>query len=631
MCGLVGLLDPRPGQEIERGLFERMTNLLEHRGPDGVGFHFEAGVALGHRRLSIIDIAGGQQPMYNEDSTVCVVFNGEIYNFLELSKELEAAGHRLRSRCDTEVIVHAWEEWGERCVERFRGMFAFAVWDSTKRRLFLARDRLGIKPLYYAKLSGGRLLFASELKSLTSHPDLRRDIDASSVADYFALGYVPDPKSIFSTVAKLAPGHYISWRLGDDLPEPRQYWDVSFGDVDKGISDGEATEGLMERIRESVRIRLIADVPLGAFLSGGVDSSAVVALMAGLAHEPVNTCSISFGDPRFNESEYAQMVAERYSTRHSTRQVEPDDFGLLDRLSGIYDEPFADSSAIPTYRVCELAREHVTVALSGDGGDENFAGYRRYRWHMFEERFRSALPPALRRPTFGLLGKVYPKADWAPKYLRAKSTLRAIALDSTDAYFDSVSVLGESLRSRLFSDLFRRRLGGYSVTETFSRHARNFDSDDALARVQYLDLKTYLPGDILTKVDRASMANSLEVRVPLLDHKVVELAARLPSSYKLRGREGKYLFKKGLTDLLPPEVLYRSKMGFAVPLASWFRGPLKERVRSRLLGPTMRDLGFFDMPFVERLIDEHQSRTWDHSTPIWCLLMFEAFSRQNAQ
>jgi asparagine synthase (glutamine-hydrolysing) len=379
-----------------------------------------------------------------------------------------------------------------------------------------------------------------------------------------------------------------------------------------------------------VRLRMIAEVPLGAFLSGGVDSSAVVATMAGISAEPVNTCSIAFDDPKFNESEFAQKVADRYKTRHFVETVKSDDFDLIDTLAALYDEPYADSSAIPTYRVCQLARKHVTVALSGDGGDESFGGYRRYRMHLMEEKMRAALPMGVRRPVFGLLGRVYPKADWAPRVFRAKTTFQAMARDSVEAYFHSVSLLRGDMRQRLFSADFRRKLGGYDALEVFRRHAAAAGTDDALALIQYLDLKTYLVGDINTKVDRASMAHSLEVREPLMDHKLVEWLATLPSGLKIQGNEGKYLFKKAMEPFLPNDVLYRPKMGFAVPLERWFRGPLKQRVRDAVLGETLAATGIFERSYLEHLVDAHQSGARDYSAPLWTLLMFEAFVRNTA-
>jgi len=612
---------------MDKALLVRMNESQLHRGPDESGLHLEPGLALGHRRLSIIDLSSGQQPLFNEDGSVVVVYNGEIYNFQELAEELQAAGHIFRTHCDTEVIVHAWEEWGERCVERFRGMFAFALWDRNSGTLFLARDRLGIKPLYYAPLPDGQVIFGSELKALLLHPGLPRETEPRAVEEYFAYGYIPEPRTILRGAFKLAPGHTLALRRRKAIPEQRQYWDIPFVAV-RPSSEEEVQHELIERLREAVRIRLISEVPLGAFLSGGVDSSAVVAMMAGLSNEPVNTCSISFGDPAYNEARYAAQVAERYRTKHRVEQVDPDDFDLIDRLAGLYDEPYADSSAIPTYRVCELARRDVTVALSGDGGDENLAGYRRYRWHVYEERMRALLPQAVRGPLFGLLGSVYPKLDWAPKLFRAKATLEALAWDTVEGFFHSVSILGDPLRNRLFSERFRRELQGYQAVEVLRRHAANAPTDHPLSRVQYLDMKTYLVGDILTKVDRASMAHGLEVRVPILDHELVEWMSGLPPGLKLKGREGKYILKKALRPYLPDDILYRPKMGFAVPLAGWFRGPLRQRVRDAILGPVLAETGIFDMKFLEQLVDQHQSGARDHSAPIWSLLMFEAFQRK---
>ena len=625
MCGIAGIFDLGERRPIDESLLVAMRDSLRHRGPDDEGLHVEPGVGLGHRRLSIIDLSGGHQPCYNEDSSVVVVYNGEIYNFQELVEELSALGHTFRSNCDTEVLVHAWEEWGEASVERYNGMFAFALWDRNRKTAFLARDRLGIKPLYYARTDDGRILFGSELKSLLVDPRLSRELAPEAVEEFFAYGYVPEPRSIFRRVQKLSPGHTLSI-TPEGASEPHRYWDVTF-DAIEGGSDDALGEELIGRFRQAVSKRLMSDVPLGAFLSGGVDSSAVVAMMAGESEQAVNTCSIAFGEREFDESIFAARVAEQYQTNHYVESVKPDDVGLLDRLASLYDEPFADSSAMPTYRVSELARKRVTVALSGDGGDENFAGYRRYRWHSYEERMRAFMPASMRRPLFGLLGRAYPKADWAPKILRAKSTLEALARDSIEGYFHSVSILGDSLRSRLFSGGFRKSLGGYGAIEVLRRHGQNAP-EHPLSRVQYLDLKTYLVGDILTKVDRASMAHSLEVRVPILDHELVEWAATLPPHAKLRGREGKFLFKRSLENYLPHDVLYRPKMGFAVPLASWFRGPLKERVREAVLGPRLLDTGIFDERFLERIVSEHQSGVRDFSAPLWSLLMFEAFCRQ---
>jgi asparagine synthase (glutamine-hydrolysing) len=627
MCGIVGIFDTRGGRLIESERLERMNESQHHRGPDGSGLHIEAGLGLGHRRLSIIDVATGQQPLWNEDNSVVVVFNGEIYNYQALIPELVALGHRFRTKSDTEVIVHAWEAWGERCVDRLRGMFAFALWDRNRQTLFLARDRLGVKPLHYAFLPDGTLLFGSELKSLLAHGGLGRKVDPCAIEEYFALGYVAEPRTIFVGTRKLPPAHTLSLRRGERLAEPVRYWDPRFT-LDHVLSPQEAIAELLARLDESVALRLVSEVPLGAFLSGGVDSSAVVASMARVSAQPVNTCSIAFSDPAFDESRYAEMVAQRYGTRHFVDRVESDDFDLIDTLACVYDEPYADSSAIPTYRVCQLARRHVTVALSGDGGDENFAGYRRYRLHVGEERVRRALPQSVRGPIFGALGRAYPKADWAPRFLRAKSTFEALGRDAVAAYFHSVSILRDDMRRRLFSGRFKADLGGYNAIEVFRRHAALAQTDDPLALIQYLDLKTYLVGDINTKVDRASMAHSLEVREPLMDHPLVEWLASLPSSLKIHSGESKWLLKKAMDSRLPQQVLYRPKMGFAVPLARWFRGPLRQRVREALTGERLLETGIFEPAYLRRLVDDHQSGRRDYSAPLWTLLMFDAFLRK---
>ena len=631
MCGITGVVDLTGRRPIDERLLEAMNGRLTHRGPDGDGFHFEPGVGFGHRRLSIIDLEGGKQPLYNEDHTVVVTFNGEIFNFMEIEAELLQRGHTFRTRCDTEVIVHAWEEWGERCLERFNGMFAFAVWDMRKQQLFIARDRLGVKPLYYAELPNGLLLFASELKSILVHPQVERSIDPQAVEEYFTFGYVPDPKTIYRSVRKLEPGAYISIKRGAGAVRPVRYWDVPlFGERNPAGSPASWEGELRDRLKESVRKRLVSDVPLGAFLSGGIDSSAVVAMMREIGESKILTCSIGFREPRYDESRYAQLVAEQKRTDHKAEIVEASDYSLLRKLVDMYDEPYADSSAIPTYRVCELARRHVTVALSGDGGDEDFIGYRRYKLFAMEERVRSRMPFAMRKAVFGPLGRMYPKLDWAPRFLRGKATFQALARSSVDAYLHGVSICSDELRAQLFSGSFKRQLQGYNASEVFHAHVRGKTFTDPLALVQYLDYKTYLPGDILTKVDRASMAHSLEVRTPFLDYEFVEWASSLPSEVKLRAGEGKHVLKRALEPVLPREVLYRDKMGFAVPLDMWFRGSLKERIADVLRGPRLSECGVFDPAMLSRMVADHQSGRRDYSSPLWTLLMFDGFLESQA-
>ncbi len=628
MCGLTGMFDSRGRRPIDRALLTRMTDRLVHRGPDGAGYHLGPGIGLGHRRLAIIDLAGGTQPMFNGDGSVCVVTNSEIYNYRALAAELGERGHRFRTASDTETIVHAWEEWGEGCVDHLHGMFAFAVWDRRRESLFLARDRLGKKPLYYAELADGLVLFGSELKALTAHPELPRALDPHAIEDYFAYGYVPDPKSIYRAVRKLEPAHCVTFRRGAALAAPRAYWRPRFAEHRHGTAAALAEE-LVDRLKVAVEKRLVADVPLGAFLSGGVDSGGIVALMAGLAEAsgngPVRTFSIGFDKPEFDESSHARAVARRYGTDHHERRVDPDDCALVDRLAGIYDEPFGDSSAMPTFRVSALARTRVTVALSGDGGDELFAGYRRYLWHHREERLRAMLPAAVRRPLFGLLGRLYPKLDRAPRMLRAKHTFQELAADGGEGYFHSVSVLDDGLRRALYGPALRRELQGYHASEVLRGHLARADTDHPLLAVQYADLKTYLAGDILTKVDRASMANSLEVRVPLLDHEFVEWSATLPADLKLRGTTGKYLLKQALAPYLPAELLARRKQGFSAPIGAWFRGPLQGRLRTALAGPAMAN--YFNIGLLTRLADQHATGARDHSAVLWSRLMFESFLR----
>ena len=427
-----------------------------------------------------------------------------------------------------------------------------------------------------------------------------------------------------ASVRKLPPAHTLVWQRGKPEPAPRRYWEITF-QADNRMKEEDACVELRERMSEAVKIRLMADVPLGAFLSGGVDSSSVVSMMAQHSSTPVNTCSIGFDVPDFDEAVYAEQVAKHLNTAHRSRQVAADSFDLIEDMSKFYDEPFADSSAMPTYQVCRLARENVTVALSGDGGDEAFAGYRRYRWHHYEEKVRGLLPGPLRQPVFSLLGRLYPKMDWAPRPLRAKSTLEALARGSVEGYFHSVSILNDSLRRRLYSDRMQRDLQGYHARGVLEDVLKDAPVEHHLDRVQYADMKTYLPGDILTKVDRASMATSLEVRVPLLDHELLEWAATIPPALRLKAREGKYVLKKAMEGSLPHDILYREKMGFSIPLAMWFRGPLRDVTRQRLLDGALEQVGLFDMNFIARLLDDHQSGISDNSVPIWALLMFESF------
>lgn len=624
MCGIAGIFHTVKSDSIEQHIIKEMNDRQAHRGPNAGDYYFAPSIALAHRRLSIIDLAGSPQPMPSSCKRAVIVFNGEVYNYKELQQELSEKGYTFNTDGDTETILNAYLEWGEDCVHHLRGMFAFALWDIENQKLFIARDRLGIKPLYYSLLDDGQFIFGSELKVLKAHPNIDLEINFESVEDFFTFGYIPDPKSIFKKVSKLPPGYTLSVSKSSPEITLKKYWDASFCEQSQK-SKAILQQELIEKLKESVDIRMVAEVPLGAFLSGGVDSSAVVAMMADLQKDPVNTCSIGFDVKDYNETEFADMVAEKFKTNHTTEVVESDDFDLIDELVNVYDEPFADSSAIPTYRVCEMAAKQVTVCLSGDGGDELFAGYRRHRWHMLEEKIRSFVPLGIRKPLFTFLGKYYPKLDWAPKFLRAKSTFQALQRNSIDAYLHSVSITTDELRSQLFNKRFKNNLAGYQAKSVFTEHAKNFDGKDPLSLIQYLDMKTYLPGDILTKVDRASMAHSLEVRVPIIDHKFLEWANKVPAKHKLIDRDGKHIFKQSLIPHLPYDVLYRDKMGFGVPVSKWFRGPLKDTLRQRVLAGNLQQLDIFDQDFLEKIVEEHISGLGEHSAVLWSLMMFEGF------
>lgn len=595
---------------------------MAHRGPDGAGVWTAPGVGLGHRRLSIIDIAGSPQPMASTDGAAMLVFNGEIYNYRELREELKGAGAEFHTDGDSEVILAAWQRWGPDCVTRLHGMFAFAIYDQRQRTLFLARDRLGVKPLFYAPLSDGSLAFASELKGLLAHPLLRREVDPLAIEDYLTWGYVPDHRSILQGVMKLPAGHTLLLRHDAPLPAPSQYWEVSFAERRKGrAADLEAE--LLHLMRQAVTSRMVSDVPLGAFLSGGVDSSAVVALMAEASREPVKTCSIGFDVAAADESTYAEQIARKFATDHRARTVSPDDFEHLDALVGMFDEPFADASALPTWRVCQLARETVTVALSGDGADEAFAGYRRQVFQHGEDRVRSLLPQALRGPVFGGLGAIYPKADWAPRPLRAKTTLLALAGTSEEGYSRAVSIIPPELRQTLYSPEFLRLRGDYRAEQPFEEVMRKAQARSGLDRAQYADLKFWLPGDILTKVDRTSMAVSLEAREPLLDHRLIEFAASLPEHLRVRRGEGKWLLKKTMQRYLPDDILYRPKQGFVTPIAQWFRGPLAEQARAIASSDALVRTGWFDGKRLAAMADAHIAGRSDHGRLLWQLVMLD--------
>ena len=622
MCGIAGLFYPATPKPVDPARLRAMADAIAHRGPDGAGVWTAPGVGFAHRRLSIIDLAGSPQPMTTADARLTIVFNGEIYNYRELREELQRRGHVFATDGDTEVLLHGYAAWGAAMLQRLNGMFAFAIHDAATQTLFLARDRLGVKPLHWAELSDGAIAFGSELKALLAHPLLRHTPDVRAVEDYLAYGYVPDDACLVAGVSKLAAGHYMLIERGKGAPRPRQWWDVSFANRARR-SAAALGEELIERMRDGVRSRMVADVPLGAFLSGGVDSSGVVALMAEASRAAVKTCTIGFDEAGHDERAHAAAVAQRFATDHHVRVVQPDDFGLIDTLVAAFDEPFADASALATYQVAALAREHVTVALSGDGADEAMAGYRRYRFQAAEERVRALLPPDLRRQVFGTLGRVYPKADWAPRALRAKATLLALADDGAEAYARSVGVTTPALRRALFSDAGRRALAGHRAEDRYVAAMRDAPARDAIDRAQYADMKIWLPGDILTKSDRTSMAVGLEAREPLLDHRLVEFAATLPQAMRLRRGEGKWLMKRSLERYLPRDILYRPKMGFVTPVSAWFRGALAGEGAGLARSRVLRDSGWFDMNEIARVAEAHRSGREEHGRTLWQFVMLE--------
>ncbi|WAT18496.1 amidotransferase 1, exosortase A system-associated [Aurantiacibacter sp. MUD11] len=622
MCGIAGLFHCGTIKPVHPGRVEIMTEVLAHRGPDGAGVWTGPGVGLGHRRLSIIDVEGSPQPMQSPSGRSVVSFNGEIYNFRELRRELEQLGAEFRTEGDTEVILAAWEQWGTDCVRRFNGMFVFAIHDQRDRTLFLARDRLGVKPLFYAELSDGSVAFASELKGLLVHPLMRHEVDPLAVEDYMAWGYVPDHRSILKGVRKLPAGHTLLLKHDAPVPEPQQYWDVSFENRHTAKARDLEAE-LLHHLQEAVTSRMVSDVPLGAFLSGGVDSSTVVAFMAEASRQPVKTCSIGFDVASADETSHAEKVAQLFATDHRARTVSADQFDVIDTIAGMFDEPFADASALPTWRVCQLARENVTVALSGDGADEALAGYRRQVFHAHEERLRDLIPTTVREKVLGPLGRAYPKADWAPRPLRAKTTLLSLAGSGERGYARALAVVPPEIRGGLWSEGFAAQLGSYRAEDPLLEMMRNAPVRSGLDAAQYVDLKFWLPGDILTKVDRTSMAVSLEAREPLLDHRLVEFAAALPEKLRVRRTQGKWLLKKAMERYLPEDILYRPKQGFVTPIAEWLRGPLAGKARGISKSAMLARTGWFDNDRLAVIAEDHISGRSDHSRLLWQLIMLD--------
>ncbi|MEX2112237.1 MAG: asparagine synthase (glutamine-hydrolyzing) [Pirellulales bacterium] len=635
MCGITGAIWTDPAAALAPEVLARMTEVLAHRGPDDAGSHvsqFHAhggngpvpGVALGHRRLAIIDVAGGHQPLANEDGSVWIIFNGEIYNHRELRKRLEGSGHQFRTHSDTEVIVHLYEDEGLDFLRHLNGMFALAIWDARQRRLVIARDRLGEKPLYY-RIEPKRLLFASELKSLLEVPGVPRELDPQSLDSYLAYQYVPHPRTIFRGFAKLPPAHYGVYENGRFATHC--YWRPDF-EVEQRRPLGDYADELRELFTSAVRMRLEADVPLGAFLSGGIDSALVVGLMQQALDRPVKTFSIGFPVPEYDETSAARETALRLGTEHQEFRVEPRCVDVLEKLVWHYDEPFADSSAIPTYYVSQLTRQHVTVALTGDGGDELFAGYLRYRAVRLAARF-DRLPGWMRTAA----GNRFLRALTGGR--RQRSVLRragrfaeALRYSPQRRYFDWMSMFNEARRAELYSDAFLAELPDADpfgfLASAFARTRQR----DPVTQASLADLVTYLPCDLLTKVDVASMANSLECRAPFLDHRVVELAAKMPIEMKFQNGRGKRILREAFADLLPPSLTRRPKMGFGVPLEHWFRHELKDYARQVLLDARALERGYFRPEVVRSMLDEHHSGAFDHSYRLWGLLFFELWQRQ---
>ena len=620
MCGIAGLVGRR-GELVDASDVRRMCQTIVHRGPDDEGIYAQGPVGLGMRRLSIIDLSGGHQPIHNEDETIWIVFNGEIYNFPELRKDLETRGHHFYTHSDTEMIVHLYEEMGSDCVTKLRGMFGLALYDERRQSLLLARDRLGKKPLYYA-LHNGRLLFGSEIKTLLAvAPELADKTNADGILQYFYFGYIPDPLTAFTSIHKLPPGHVLEYRQGH--VEVKQYWDVPAYGTYKGSSEEDCLEELEHRLAEAVRIRLISDVPLGALLSGGVDSSIVVALMARASSAPVKTFSIGFRAERFNEAEYARLVAARFGTTHQELIVDPDFEETVSHITSRMEEPFADSSMLPTYFVCRMARQHVTVALSGDGGDELFAGYDRYLVSVNRRNFD-------RIPDW--VGRLYRNQvhDLLPATVYGRNLAWNASLSARDRYLDSVSYLPalDRERSVFSSDFLAVAKHLAPPFRQFQNYYDTIQAPDDLSRLLYLDTKSYLLGDILTKVDRMSMLNSLEVRVPMLDHEFVGWVASLPIEWKFRNGTRKYILKKLAERLgIPPALLHRPKQGFALPLQDWLRDELKEKFFSILLEPRTLQRGYFRPQAVRGIVDEHLRGRRNRSNVLWQMLMLELWHR----
>ena len=623
MCGICGIIALDSSSPVQHAVLIQMNESLVHRGPDGDGMYLTPAAGLAMRRLSIIDLQTGDQPIANEAETVWVVFNGEIYNFRQLRRELERKGHTFRTQTDTEVIVHAYEEYGDACVDQFNGMFAFALWDEPRRRLLLVRDRLGIKPLYYC-LTPHQLIFGSELKAVIAHPDVPREIDLVALDQFLTIEYIPGPRTIFEGVQKLQAGHRLILEEGRCHTE--QYWNVP----DRPIiaNEDQCTETLRELIDDAVRLRMISDVPLGAFLSGGIDSSAVVASMSQASEEPIRTFSIGFADATYNELPYARLVSRTLATDHYEEILQPDIAEMAVRLVGHLDEPFADFSIFPTYLVSEVARKYVKVVLSGDGGDELFAGYETYVAQRLARYYDSWMPALVRQRLLpGLMDSVSPRPEKKGLVNKAKRFVEGAALAPSLQHTRWMTFMSHADKARLYRPAVRAGLNGDAAEALLDRYFREVATRDPLAQQQYVDVKTYLVDDILTKVDRMSMAVSLEARVPLLDHRIVEFALNLPPQMKLNGRTTKTILRRAMTGRLPQEVLEKPKEGFSIPLKHWLRRELRPLMNDLLAPQTIRRRGYFDPDCISGWIKEHQEQRANHSHRLWALMVLELWHR----
>jgi asparagine synthase (glutamine-hydrolysing) len=619
MCGIAGFIQYARSRTDAPRLLEQMGEAILHRGPDAGDYYYDDVAGLCHRRLSIIDLSeAGAQPMHSASGRYVVVYNGEIYNFQTHRQELEAEGVRFRGNSDTEVLLALYEKHGKECIHLLNGMFAIAIWDKREKTLFLARDRLGKKPLYYYH-QNGHFVFGSEIKAMLCVPEIDRTVRPDAVMDFFHYQYVPDPKSIFASIHKLPPAHWMT--VSQAGIEIDSYWDVSFGAQHRGSRE-QIHEELLELIDDSVRLRMISDVPLGAFLSGGVDSSAVVGMMAKNSRNPVTTCAIGFNDKKYDEVQFAEKVARQFGTDHHELTVREKVESHLVEIARMFDEPFSDPSFVPTFFVSKLARSMVTVALAGDGGDENFAGYSKYINDQLENRMRRRVPAVLRRTLLSGLSRnlVNSRLHMAR---RAGSLMHSLSVEPSRAFFLSNSFFRAHLWEKLATDSFKSQLNGYDVSDMTRGLYRDADTDDHLSRILYTDIKSYLPGDILVKVDRMSMANSLETRAPLLDYRVVEYAASIPSHLKIENKQGKSILKTAFEGFLTDETLYRQKMGFSVPLASWLRKEISAVAGKYLLEPDNGLSNYFDPAGIRAIWNSHQSGNVDYSQELWSLLTFE--------